>query len=104
TGATLPAGGIKNGDFVEVKSAVSPADGVLTATRIKLEDELKAAENENAEFEGFVANLSGSTFMIGNTQVAITSATIFRNGVAADLTAGMKVEVEGVIANGILMA
>jgi uncharacterized protein DUF5666 len=103
-GAELPAGGIKNDDFVEVKSATSPADGVITATRIKLEDELKAAENENAEFEGFVANLNGSGFMIGATQVTFSDSTIFRNGVAADLTAGMKVEAEGNIINGILIA
>jgi hypothetical protein len=103
-GAVLPAGGIKNGDFVEVKSATSPADGVITATRIKLEDELKAAENENAEFEGFVANLNGSGFMIGATQVTFDTNTRFINGVAADLAAGTKVEVEGNILNGILVA
>src|SRR6185369_2335613 len=103
-GAALPAGGIKNGDFVEVRSATSPANGVITATRIKLEDELKAAENENAEFEGFVANLNGSRFMLGATQVTFSSSTIFMNGVAADLAAGMKVEAEGNIVNGILVA
>lgn len=102
--ATLPAAGIRDGDFVEVKSAVSPADGVISATRIELEDELKAQENENAELEGFVANLSGSGFVIGGMQVAFTDATRFVNGVASDLSAGMKVEAEGVIANGILMA
>jgi hypothetical protein len=104
TGAVLPTGGIKDGDFVEVKSAVSPANGVISATRVTLEDEIKALENEQAEFEGFVANLSDSSFMIGTTQVSFSSATIFRNGVAADLSVGMKVEVEGNILNGILVA
>jgi len=103
-GAALPAGGIKNGDFVEVRSATSPANGVITATRIKLEDELKAAENENAEFEGFVANLNGSGFMLGTTQVTFGNSTVFMNGVAADLVNGMKVEVEGNIVNGALVA
>lgn len=103
-GAALPAGGIRNGDFVEVKSAASPADGVVTAIRVELEDELKAAENEEAEVEGFVANLGDTGFLIGATQVAFDTNTRFMNGVAADLTAGMKVEVEGVIASGILMA
>jgi hypothetical protein len=102
--AALPAGGIKNGDFVEVKSAVSPANGAIIATRVELEDEIKALENEEAEFEGFVANLSATGFMIGTTQVAFDSATVFKNGVAADLAAGTKVEVEGNILNGILMA
>jgi hypothetical protein len=104
TAAALPAGGIKNGDFVEVKSAVSPATGVITATRVELEDEIKALENEQAEIEGFVANLTATGFMIGNTKVAFDSATVFKNGVAADLAAGTKVEVEGNILNGILMA
>jgi hypothetical protein len=102
--ALLPAGGIKNGDFVEVKSAVSPANGAIVAIRVELEDEIEAVENENAEFEGFVANLTGSTFMIGDMQVSFGSATIFRNGVAADLVNGAKVEAEGNILDGILMA
>src|SRR6185369_15935322 len=71
---------------------------------VKLEDEIKAVENENAEFEGFVAGLTANSFMIGATKVEIGDATIFRNGVAADLAAGMKVEAEGNIVGGILMA
>jgi hypothetical protein len=102
--ALLPAGGIKNGDFVEIKSLASPVNGEITATRIELEDEIEAVENENAEFEGFVANLSGTGFMIGATQVTFDSATIFRNGAAADLVNGAKVEAEGNILNGTLVA
>jgi len=102
--AQLPATGIKDGDFVEVKSAVSSVNGVIIATRVEIEDEIKALENENAEVEGFVANLTSSGFMIGATQVALDSATIFRNGVAADLGEGVKVEAEGNIVNGILVA
>lgn len=103
-GATLPAAGIKNGDFVEVKSAISPANGVISATRVELEDEIKAVENEKAEVEGFVANLAGSTFMIGDMQISFNSATRFVNGAATDLVAGAKVEAEGLIVNGVLMA
>lgn len=103
-GAALPAAGIKNGDFVEVKSAISPADGVINATRVELEDEIKAEENDEFEVEGFVANLAGSTFMVGDMQVSFNSATRFVNGAATDLVAGAKVEAEGLIVNGILMA
>jgi len=100
--AQLPAAGIKNGDFIEVKSAVSSADGTIIATRVELQDEIKALENENAEVEGFVANLTAGGFMIGATQVSFDSATAFKNGVAADLVEGVKVEAEGNIVNGIM--
>src|SRR6185369_12089525 len=72
--------------------------------RVELEDEIKALENEEFEVEGFVANLTESGFMIGATQVSFSSATLFRNGVAADLAEGVKVEVEGDMVNGILVA
>lgn len=102
--AVLPAIGIKDGDFVEVKSAVSPSNSVISATRVELEDEIKAGENDEFEVEGFVANLAGSTFMIGDMQVSFNSDTRFVNGAASDLVAGAKVEAEGLIVNSILVA
>jgi len=98
----LPPAGIKNGDFVEVKADASA--GTLTAKRIEIEDELKAGENENMEFEGFISSISGDDFVVNGQTVRITGATIFRSGAKADLTIGMKVEAEGRFVNGVLIA
>jgi uncharacterized protein DUF5666 len=105
SGVTLPTG-VKNGDFVEVKSAASGA--ILVATKVEIEDEqIKAAENEKMEVEGFIGLLdpAGARFTLGNGQVvALQAATLFVGGARADLALGMKVEAEGPIVGGILMA
>lgn len=104
-GATLPAG-LKNGDFVEVKSAASGA--TVVATKVEIEDELiKAAENEEMEVEGFIAalDLANNRFTLSSGQVVeLGAATRFVGGAKADLAIGMKVEAEGSIVGGILRA
>jgi hypothetical protein len=105
SGVTLPAG-LKNDDFVEVKSATSSA--TLVATKVELEDkQIKAAENEEMEVEGFIGALdpANGRFTLGNGQVvALSAATLFVGGARDDLALGMKVEAEGAIVGGILMA
>jgi uncharacterized protein DUF5666 len=99
----LPAAGIKNGDFVEVKADASA--GTLTAKKIEIEDELKAGENENMEFEGFISSIiDGDNFVVNGQTVRTTSATVFRGGAKADLAVGMKVEAEGSFVGGVLIA
>ncbi len=92
---TLPVSGIKNGDFVEVSAAGSSAN--LTATKIALEDTLKRGADDQFEVEGYIAVIGGSGFTLRGYTVITNSATVYRGGVAADLLAGMKVEVEGVL-------
>jgi hypothetical protein len=107
SGVLLPAG-LKNGDFVEVKSATSGAS--LVATKVELEEKLiKAAENEETEIEGFISDtaslVSMNQFTLGSGQVIrISAATLFVGGARTDLAVGMKIEAEGPIVGGILMA
>lgn len=103
TGA-LPAG-TANGSLVEVKSAVAPIAGAITASLIKLEDRLGAA-GEKVEVEGIV--MSGGTlasFMINGQQVLTDAATVFEGGLSSDFAVGVKLEAEGPLnANGAIVA
>jgi hypothetical protein len=101
----LPTG-LKNGDFVEVKTAASGA--TLVAAKVEIEDErIRAAENEKLEVEGFISalDLTNNHFTLGSGQVIeLNAATRFVGGARTDLALGMKVETEGPIVGGILMA
>ena len=93
-GATLPVG-VDNGSFVEVR--VTGSGTIVTATKVELESELEAEDNDRLEVEGIV------------TSVDTPNATFVVNGItvnAAGMTlpaAGQKIEVEGQLVNGVLV-
>jgi hypothetical protein len=96
TGATFV-----DGDIVQVH-----LNGTI-ATSIKVEDddvEFEPAEGEEFEVEGFVSSLSSDSFKVNDQQVQTSSSTRFDGGVKGDLVNDMKVEAEGHLANGILVA
>lgn len=101
SGVALPAG-VTNGSFVEVRTLT--AGGVITATSVELEDALKAGENEKLEFEGFVSSGTVSDFFVNGQQVTTSAGTVFVGGVPADFAVGTKVEVEGRLVGGVLVA
>jgi hypothetical protein len=101
----VPAGEtFENGELVEVHLSGS------LATRIELEDledaDFDPAEGQEFEVEGFVSGFSGhpGLFLVNNQQVQTTSGTRFAGGIAADLANDMKVEAEGHMNGGILVA
>jgi hypothetical protein len=105
--ASLPPG-LVEGAFVEVATTVAPVPGTppviasLTASAIHVEDDFAGVE---VEIEGYVTNLSGSTFVAAGVTVVTSGATRFALGTAADLAVGVKVEVEGPVdAAGVLHA
>lgn len=81
-----------------------PACGALSVLEVKPE-RLGAAEAGRAEVEAFVTAMNGSTrFRIGNQTVVVGPATQFSGGAPADIGPGAKLEVEGVLAGGVLYA
>jgi hypothetical protein len=105
---TSPPGQTVNvGDLVEVH-----LDAAGAATRVDLEEledqaeEMEPAEGEEFEVEGFVSGFTAhpGTFKVGNDNVQTTSSTRFEGGVAADLMDGIKVEAEGHMTGGTLVA
>lgn len=108
-GATTPQGGLSNGLFVEVKGMSIGGSGELQATSIELEDEgfggSDSNEGDYVEIEGFVSSITSPTeFNMGAQAVQTRSSTRYEGGSAASIQVGIKLEVEGTIANGVLMA
>jgi hypothetical protein len=93
------------GDLVEVKGAASAftqPPPTLTATSVEVEGGFE--DIAEAEIEGFVANLTATTFMIRGQLVDFSGNPTFRGGIAADLVERVKVEAEGPILGGTLIA
>ncbi|MEQ6342088.1 MAG: DUF5666 domain-containing protein [Gammaproteobacteria bacterium] len=103
---SLP-GGVINGVCVEVKGTASGA--VITATSIEFDDSCSLGGTKNGEeveIEGFVTGLSGDTFSVNGVAVSVASlpSSGYENGTNANLVNNVRVEVEGKITNGVLIA
>jgi len=101
-------GTIQNGDFVEVKgSAFDDVTTTLTATRVENKNQ-NFDDDLEIEIESFVTALTPNGFTLltpsGPIDVVVDSATEYFGGTLADILVGTKVEVEGSIINGELMA
>jgi hypothetical protein len=104
----------QDGDFVEVKGqAVNfiPAAGMTPATleADSVENKAKAFDDGlEAEAEGFVRDLAGNVFTLvtpsGPQAVQFDGSTEFSGGTDAELQNGLKVEAEGQIVGGALLA
>jgi len=112
SGATIndmpnPVGNAWNGLLVEARGntcATTPVCGTLTASKVEPNGP-QMQEAADFEIEGFVTSLtSTSDFIVGNQRVVTTTSTIFEGGVAGDIAVGVKLEVEGVLAGGVLTA
>lgn len=104
-GATLA-----NGQFVEVKGwSFNATTTTLTATKVELVDEEGFGVTANApkaEIEGLVTVFnSSSDFTVGNQPVNAASADyVYETGAPGSIIVGTKVEVEGTLSGGILIA
>ncbi|GLI39402.1 fibronectin type III domain-containing protein [Geobacter hydrogenophilus] len=101
TGITLPAG-TAVGSFVKVEGTLTAfTSTTLKATKVssfKEGIEVDDTHKGRVEVEGLVQNLTGNTFTVAGTQV--NAGNLSLTGVAN----GVKVEVEGTFANGVLNA
>jgi hypothetical protein len=102
--ADLPQG-LANGMTVEV-SGKRFENGVLLVDRLRDRDRdrIHVPDGDLFEVEGYVANfVSISDFEVDGYKVDASSAVI-NNGTAADVVNGVKVEVEGTMTDGVLVA
>jgi hypothetical protein len=102
----LPSGGLQEGMQVEVKGSY---DGnQVDALTIEQEDDIDSSENDEVEYEGIVTDASvysvNGRFNLGNEVVQTTSSTIYIGGLASDIIAGVRLEVEGRWQAGTLIA
>jgi hypothetical protein len=107
--AIVPEGSVvADGTLVEVHLAPgAPA----TATRIEVEDaedaEFEPAEGQEFEVEGFISDFNPSfpnDFFVNGVEVHVTNSTRFEGGVVTDLGNDVKVEAEGHMIGGVLVA
>ena len=98
---------LSNGLLVEVKANAIPATAAdpLIATKIEAEDTAET-EGHKLEVEGYVSGFTNTTsnFKVAGQTVSVTSTTVFASGTIADLKDGAKIEAEGVLTNGVLVA
>jgi hypothetical protein len=105
-GGVLPSVVI-SGVCVEVKGTANGSG--ITATSIEIDDScsLSGAKNgEEVETEGFVTGLPGDTFNVNGVAVSVASMpdSGYENGTKTNLVNNVRVEVEGKITNGVLIA
>lgn len=102
---SLPGGIPADGMRVEVEGTLDAAGNVLTATQIRLDDDLSTVDSNEIEVRGFVTDfVSLSEFTVGNQRVQTGAGTIFTDGTPQDVQRGVKLEAEGALVNGVLIA
>jgi len=106
-----PVGNAWNGLLVEAKGSTctgtTPVCGTLNATKVEPNGP-QLQEAADFEIEGFVTavppDVPSGSFKVGNQLVITTGSTRFEGGVPGDIALGVKLEVEGVLAGGVLTA
>ena len=92
------------GDYVEVK-ATNGTTPLVASSVEKNSRGLGTGSSDQAEFEGFVTSVnSSSDFMVDDQEVQTTPQTIYSGGSASDITKGTRLEINGALSKGILVA
>lgn len=103
-GANRPTG-LANGMTVEVGGR-NFANAILIADRLRDRDRdrISYPDGDGLEVEGYVSDfVSIADFKVAGQAINAANAVI-RNGTAADVANGVKVEAEGAMSNGVLVA
>jgi hypothetical protein len=103
----FPAAGLSNGLLVEVK-APPPSGGVLTATSVEVRSGGLGQISGEVHLEGFMQGLAGSapnfSFSVNGQNVTTNSSTEYEDGASGNLANNIRVEIEGQISGGTLVA
>jgi len=97
--------GFADGLLVEVEGTLDAAGGEILADSIELGDEIGDGNSDQIEVLGFVTDIgSAFEFTVGNQLVQFDATTLFVDGTPADILLGAKLEAEGRLVDGILIA
>lgn len=97
--------GFADGLLVEVEGTLDAAGGEMLATSIELGDEIGEGDADQIEVLGFVTDIvSEFEFVVGNQIVQFDTNTLFVDGSSADIVRGAKLEAEGRLVDGTLIA
>ena len=96
-----------DGQYVEAKSDTDVVDNTLVATKIKLKDEhLTVVIGSEVEIEGLVTSFTSiQNFDVNGVPVTTNSETVYKGGIASDISEDSEIEVKGKVNNnGVLVA
>jgi hypothetical protein len=101
---TLPA----VGGCVEIHGRLDSSNQITLTRPAKSDDDcngFSSSSASKAEVEGVVNGfVSATDFKVGNQKVTTDGSTQYKGGIVGDIADGLKVEVEGPITNGVLLA
>lgn len=101
----LPGGALADGLLVEVEGTLDISGGQMLATEIELAGEVEVEDADQIEVTGFVTDfVSVFEFTVGDLVVEADEDTEFVDGTAEDVALGVKLEAEGSLENGVLIA
>jgi hypothetical protein len=102
--AALPESGLANGLIVRVRATSAPDAGVLAATTVQPWHTLPAATGTPVNLSGIVTEYAGpASFKLQGIPINASTAAV-TGGLAASIGNGVKVEVAGIMDNGVLVA
>ena len=101
----LPDGGVTDDLLVEVQGTLESVGGIMKADFIEPGDALEVLDSDQLEVTGFVTDIvSIAEFTIGNIPVRTDASTDFIDGIPEDIALGTKLEAEGRLVDGELIA
>ncbi len=104
--ARPPVPPLSNGQFVRVTLETVPVSGRWIATSVRASQRSLPPERDDARLEGHVSGYAGpASFLVGGVPVDASSPDLrLRHGTLADLADGVRVEVDGRMRAGVLIA
>ncbi len=100
-------GTLVEGAYVSVRLATTEAlDGSYMATRIRVKTRSYDDDVNEAEVEGLVSDFTApdAPFKVNGYPVQLGTSVVYEDGLAGDLADGVRVEVEGSVVDGVLIA
>lgn len=107
--STATVADLKPGLRVEVKSKISLSNGQMTLTALKIEIQKSGTDDQGHELQylhGLIADFqSSASFTVAGQLVDASGANVeWIDGTAGKLANGLKVEIKGVLVDGVLKA
>jgi Domain of unknown function (DUF5666) len=100
--AALPAGGLADNQYVEIKGTLTGTDIEATSVELKSEGFVDA---EYVSIEGIVTDyINNGDFRVAGQRVDASVAEFIPASLVGNLSDGVEVEVDGAIRGGVLMA
>ncbi len=103
--AVSPEPSLQDNMQVEVKGTYNGTH--VVATSVEQDDDISGRDDDDVEYEGIVTAapvVVGGNFVMGIQSVQVSPNTIYKGGLVEDVTVGVRLEVEGYLLGGVLLA